>query len=73
MKHKILHLTVLFLVIVIFGHVSDCVRYLLIDFGFNFLYVLHEGVDPINLTQGDDELVPLLQIAVDVVGEVWVS
>ena len=60
-------------VVVIFGHVSDGAGYLLIDFRFNFLNVFHEGVDPLNLSQGDDELVPLLQVGVDVVGEVGVT
>ena len=72
MKNKIFDLAILFLVVVVFGHVPDGARYLLIDFWLDFLNVLHEGVDPFDFTQGHHELVPLLQVGVDVVGQVRV-
>ena len=70
LKNQIFNFIVLSFIRFVSSHVSDFVGDLLIDFGLCLLDMLHEGINSLDFSHINHELIPFLHVIVDFVGEI---
>ena len=70
LKNQIFNFIVLSFIRFVSSHVSDFVGDLLIDFGLCLLDMLHEGINSLDFSHINHELIAFLHVIVDFVGEI---